>query len=200
MSYKRDWHIEHGRRTCSVCNIEKEYSEYYLRGNGSPHGTKCKSCVNLLNRKSSMSVEKRQHRLIRQRQYNANNHDKMKKYYDSYRCSVIGRCKSIYNSILKRSEKWGEPTDITEEYILNLLENQKCCSVTGLPFSYDKSESYVKNPYSPSIDRIDCTKGYTCDNVRLVIWQFNLMKGELPDAELLKICKEVVSHELLLVL
>ena len=31
--------------------------------------------------------------------------------------------------------------------------------------------------------------GYTKENTRIVIWQYNLMKGELTDSELLDICK-----------
>lgn len=31
------------------------------------------------------------------------------------------------------------------------------------------------NPYSPSLDRIDTSRGYTKDNVRLVVYAVNIM-------------------------
>jgi hypothetical protein len=31
------------------------------------------------------------------------------------------------------------------------------------------------SPYAPSLDRIDCRKGYTKDNVRIVVYALNVM-------------------------
>jgi hypothetical protein len=50
------------------------------------------------------------------------------------------------------------------------------CSLTDLPFHAPDGEKkrYWKNPFAPSIDRIDNSLGYTPDNVRLVCVAMNL--------------------------
>jgi hypothetical protein len=43
------------------------------------------------------------------------------------------------------------------------------------------------NPFSCSIDRIDNRKGYTKDNVQLVTWAQNSIRGPMPLAEYKKL-------------
>jgi hypothetical protein len=40
------------------------------------------------------------------------------------------------------------------------------CSLTGIPFNQTKT--FKRNPFAPSIDRIDSNNGYTLENVRVV--------------------------------
>jgi hypothetical protein len=44
------------------------------------------------------------------------------------------------------------------------------CELTGTPFDFSGRKG---NPYAPSLDRIDSSKGYTRDNVRLVCFGLN---------------------------
>lgn len=92
----------------------------------------------------------------------------------------------------RRSAKFDKETDLDIDFILNLLENNSC-AVTGLPFDYSSTSDTKCNPFAPSIDRIDSNQGYLKSNVRLVIWQYNLMKGEMSDEDVYLICKEVVN-------
>lgn len=48
------------------------------------------------------------------------------------------------------------------------------CELTGLAFDLTATD---KGPFRPSLDRIDATKGYTTDNVRVVLWCVNAMCG-----------------------
>lgn len=50
------------------------------------------------------------------------------------------------------------------------------CSVTGLPFNYDnvRGRGATKNPFAPSLDRIESKRGYTIDNVRFVLTAVNI--------------------------
>lgn len=45
------------------------------------------------------------------------------------------------------------------------------CAVTGMPFALEVVSG--RKPYAPSIDRIDCAKGYTPDNCRVVCLAVN---------------------------
>lgn len=68
---------------------------------------------------------------------------------------------------------------------------QGCCEVTGLPFR-PPSEQYSRNPYGPSLDRIDSSKGYTPDNVRIVCVAANLAMNEWGEEVLSRIAKAYV--------
>lgn len=65
------------------------------------------------------------------------------------------------------------------------------CAVTGIPFELGRSR---RDAYSPSIDRIEPTKGYTRDNCRFVLWAINACKGSATDADVLRICKAFIKH------
>lgn len=47
----------------------------------------------------------------------------------------------------------------------------RCCEMTGLPF--DMAATKKRRWNSPSIDRIDASKGYVIGNVRFVLWALN---------------------------
>lgn len=80
-----------------------------------------------------------------------------------------GRAGQICNKAKKRAERKDLEYNITKEYVLEKMEAGHC-EVTGLPFVL----GFKRGPYSPSLDRIDSTIGYTEDNTRLVIWAINV--------------------------
>lgn len=53
------------------------------------------------------------------------------------------------------------------------------CAYTGIPFEFTAGGTYVNrsNPNVVSIDRIDSNLPYTKDNIELVTWRMNHMKG-----------------------
>ena len=72
------------------------------------------------------------------------------------------------------------------------------CMVTGIAFDFTDEHQVQtgrhRNPYSPSLDRIDPRSGYTDENSQIVITQYNLMKGELTDAEILQLCRMIAAR------
>lgn len=77
----------------------------------------------------------------------------------------------------KRAQKKKIPFELTDYSIREMFFMSKGrCSLSGLPFRHLEGEKirYLKNPYAPSIDRIDNRLGYTPDNVRLVCVAMNL--------------------------
>ena len=54
---------------------------------------------------------------------------------------------------------------------------------------------YGFNPYSPSIDRIDSTKGYIKDNIQVISSIANRMKWNATKEQLLTFCKGVLALE-----
>lgn len=66
--------------------------------------------------------------------------------------------------------------DLSFDWLLETAESQGFrCALTGIPFYLPNSSQSSKNPFAPSIDRINCTKGYTKSNVRLVVFAVNAM-------------------------
>jgi hypothetical protein len=73
-----------------------------------------------------------------------------------------------------RATKVGLDFSLTEDWALpKVLAGN--CEVSGIPFRYVKDDgSSRRNAFAPSVDRIDCRKGYTEDNCRIVLTAVNL--------------------------
>jgi len=107
----------------------------------------------------------------------------------AYAESLPGKITSILTSMRKRSKKLGFPVpEITRADIEAAIATGKC-SVTGIPYVIDYNGSGLKNPFIPSPDRIDPTKGYTKDNVQWVVWIYNSLKWDYPQSEIDRILK-----------
>ena|SRR5215472_2222143 len=65
------------------------------------------------------------------------------------------------------------------------------CTLSGLPF---KLGSLHHHPFSPSIDRIDSSKGYTQENCRFICYGVNSMKGVGTDEELFVLVEALHSQ------
>lgn len=88
---------------------------------------------------------------------------------------------------IKRSKQ--TETDLDEGYLYQLMldQNQKC-SLVGLDFVYEKS-----HPLCPSLDKIDCSKGYVRGNVQWLSWAVNRAKGDIDTFDFVEMCKRVVE-------
>jgi hypothetical protein len=76
----------------------------------------------------------------------------------------------------ERSIKKGLEFSLSLDWLINKID-VGFCELTKLPFMLDKA-STLHNPFGPSLDRIDNSKGYTKDNIRLVLWCVNRSLGE----------------------
>lgn len=179
---------------CSNCGRHLEDENFYLIEPGR-RNKKCKDCVKLRNRELYESNPeysvKRKERYLKSRENNEFIEAAKVRSANHYN-SIEGRAMSLYKSAKRRADNYEEAIDFDESFILEKLKFGKC-EVTGIAFDFNSPTSTAKNPYSPSIDRIDSSVGYIKENVRIVIWQYNLMKGEISDSELLKICEIIVN-------
>lgn len=77
-----------------------------------------------------------------------------------------------------------------------LAEQDYKCALTGIPFAPERrrDSGWLKNPYAPSLDRIDNAKGYEPGNVRVVLSAVNYALNEWGDAVLLEIAIGMVAH------
>jgi hypothetical protein len=83
----------------------------------------------------------------------------------------------LVNAARQRARAFGREFDLDVDMVRQAIE-RGTCAVTGLPFvllrptgsKHDKKQ----HPLAPSIDRVDCSRGYTHDNVRVVAWAVNI--------------------------
>lgn len=68
---------------------------------------------------------------------------------------------------------------LSEQWCLEQLFRQGGrCALTGMRFSVAGTGMRGRDPYCPSLDRIDNSKGYTPENTRIVILAINIMLAD----------------------
>ena len=92
----------------------------------------------------------------------------------------------MYNRAQQRSKKSGLEFTIERSDI----QIPKNCPILGIPLVSHKGSAGGKNN-SPSLDRIDSSKGYTKDNIMVVSHLGNMMKSVATSEELIKFAEWV---------
>jgi hypothetical protein len=89
----------------------------------------------------------------------------------------------LLRTIKKNAAKRNLDVAVSKDDLLFLLERSKLrCEATGIRFSFTKVDGCRARPWAPSVDRIDNTKGYVIDNIRLVCAAFNIARSDWPDS------------------
>lgn len=110
---------------------------------------------------------------------------------DLFLRTVRGRLYSLVNSAACRSRKVGMVCDIDLDWALALWSRQDgCCALTGIPMTLERNPNGERfyMPFSPSLDRILASGGYTRDNVRLVCVIVNLALNRFGDGPFGEMC------------
>lgn len=111
-------------------------------------------------------------------------------YYTSIQCRAKQKKKS-------KNRENGIEFNISIEYLWKLFLDQKGkCAISGLPISLSKSRKTkeARKSQTASLDRIDCDKGYTEDNVQWVHRDINLMRNTMSIELFKNYCKTVVNY------
>jgi hypothetical protein len=106
---------------------------------------------------------------------------------------IIDCLEGCVKSARKRAARRGMEFSITNEIVVALWHKQnRVCAITALPFTpQSKNKTTMREPWRPSIDRIDQEQGYTPDNIRIISVIANLGRNEFSDEDFLKMCKAV---------
>lgn len=93
-----------------------------------------------------------------------------------------------------RASKKGQKFDLTEPYLTSMYREQRGrCAVSQLEMETDPVKIGVRKPFSASVDRIDNSKGYEKDNVRLVCLIVNIARSDFGDHALFKMCEAIAA-------
>jgi hypothetical protein len=101
-----------------------------------------------------------------------------------YRNTWPGRAAELTRRARDRAKPKQIEFDLDKAWVLRRLEQAGfCCEVTGLPLDASVGETGVgfANRTGASLDRIDSTRGYTKDNVRVAATRMNVALGDLTD-------------------
>lgn len=91
-----------------------------------------------------------------------------------------------------RAKKQNVPFNLTETALQEMLAPMRC-SATGLKLCWDWSGSSRSNPWAPSLDRIEGSRGYVDGNVRIVCWIYNSAKSDWPADLILSMAEALVE-------
>jgi hypothetical protein len=97
--------------------------------------------------------------------------------------------KYLLNATRQTARRKGMACDLTLEDVQAMLLPGRCMR-TGVTFNPGFQSGGSQNPYAPSIDRVSSKMGYTRDNVQMVCWAYNRLKGDLTD----EMCQLLIKH------
>lgn len=185
-------------KKCNSCKQVKPFEMFYKRKQSNDgYDFTCKECKTTQYKKYYNSekrkeeYEKNRNKYLEKgKEYRKNNREKCKesalKWYR--KTKVENAAKYLYKYAKSRALKKGLEFTITETDI----SIPEYCPILGYKIIVGKGND---NKFSPSIDRIDSSKGYTPDNIQIVCKLFNSMKWSSTREELIHFCKSVLEKE-----
>ena len=160
-------------RKCLNCSLEWKV---ICNKNLSRTQNFCKDCIKIL------SIWERKTIILN------SNPDKRKQYLE-------GKRKEFLNSYIKQILHRTKIRALNKGLEFNLLESDiiipDICPILEIPLIIGTKGNYE---YSPSIDRIDNSKGYTKENIQIISKKANSMKNSASTEELLKFCKNILRY------
>lgn len=96
-----------------------------------------------------------------------------------------GRAVKLVGDARYRARLKGLTFDLTAEHVEAILRDGRC-QVSGIPLDLGPPPvGYKSNPWAPAVDRKDSRRGYTADNVQIVVNIYNRAKSEFHSVDVL---------------
>ena len=126
-----------------------------------------------------------------QRYYYANNREAVRGWRRKYYLKVARETpwKAAIDAAKARARALGRAYELDLEWAQATWTGR--CSVTGIEFVKIDDKA---NPFSPSIDRIDSSIGYTKENSRFVIWAVNAFKRDWPEEIMMRVARALIEY------
>jgi hypothetical protein len=199
-------------KKCWKCGVALILGETWTQGQKNHSVYCCRRCVSQKSRdwekanrervnaknRASYAADPELTRKKRAEYYQANK-EKWQQYHKNWsqlnKSMPERRAKLMITFAKSRAKKFGVPFDLDANFILDRLK-MGICEVTGIQFVlHDGSDGSKKvHPYSPSLDRIKAGAGYTKDNVRVVVYIYNIARSEYSDQQVLEFAKALVTR------
>jgi len=153
-------------KVCSKCKIEKEVCDFYSHKTNS---LQCKQC--------QCEYRKEWRRLHpgydthQCKKWANSNPEKIKGYYKSKSWAKLA-----IQLAKKRAKRHDLNFNLDEEFLNKIYPADNLCPLLKIPLFRGEKNSC---PNSPTLDRIDSSKGYTKDNVQVISLKANTAKSNL---------------------
>lgn len=179
-------------KVCRVCNEEKSISEFGVnRTYKDGYDTQCKACRN-----KKAAIQRDKHREKNNKKYVEKYHSdsEFKKHRNAMSIKSYRKTreehpeKIIIYSAKQRAKEKGWDFDLDESDIIF----PKYCPILGIELI--PGGLGVQTFNSPSLDRIDSSKGYIKGNVRIISLRANMMKNDANLQELEQFCKNILNY------
>lgn len=182
------------KKRCLSCGIEKSIDDFHKAKLGVlGRQTKCKKCTSEWHRAYNARSDVKEKKGPRVRVYNKKwreaNPEKAKENYAIWRAKTPAQAlgKSLRRSLQRH------PTDcpVTLKELMQIWDAQDgCCVLSGIKMTWGMGTYY---PTSISIDRINSDIGYTKENVRLICYAINAMKGVWDDKHVIEMSLAIAA-------
>lgn len=186
---------------CAKCNQNKPFDMFYKNRKTNILRTYCKECESVL-RKTKSSWQKdynkkynqiNKHKILTQQaEYYEKHKDKINEYsinYSRYRVTYQPEI-NIFSRTKSRAKKLNIKFNLTIEDIVI----PKICPVLGIEIIPSSNGSKRgPRPNSPSIDRIEPSKGYVKGNIRIISNRANTLKCDATVSELELILRDLLK-------
>ena len=104
---------------------------------------------------------------------------------------IVRQTNSMVRHARSRAKKKNLPFDIDLDYIRSMVPSH--CPIFGMPLEWSlrRGSEQVPLPNSPSLDRIDPSKGYVKGNVWIISYRANQIKSNASHDELKRVTEAV---------
>ena len=101
-------------------------------------------------------------------------------------------CEHLVRQAKRNAKKMDREFSITAKDVHDLWQKQGgLCAMTGIPMQHHAAFSDL----NASMDRIDGLTGYVIDNIQLVCWRINEMKGDQTEQQLFWWCRALLAND-----
>lgn len=166
-----------GQFYCKKCNTWKNSEDWYYTKK-TIRDSMCKSC-----RKDYRKDAKK----MFMKDYYRENREHYLELHKKWREENVE--KKLWHSCRSSAKRRNMEFNLSVEDIIV----PEICPVLGIPLDIHaekgkgKGYDWSKNPYRPSVDRINSKKGYTKDNICVISWRANTLKSDGTLEEIEKI-------------
>ena len=172
-------------KICSLCGIEKDITEFHNNKrykNG--RDNRCKKCLNTRRRELNKHVDyKKKHR----DRYKTDAEYRMQCKLKAANYRKEHNERVLLSQAKVRAENFGLDFNLTIEDIII----PEVCPILEIPLYRGTNR---KNDNSPSLDRIDNSKGYIKGNVRIISNLANTMKNKASIEQLKTFAKNIIAY------
>lgn len=164
-------------KVCSICKEEKPLTEFYPRGDRKGYRSYCKVC---------WSVRRRD-------RYKAN---KRKEGFSEKHALASKRWRrenAEKQMFMRAKARAGNKGLLFEIQVEDIVIPDKC-PILGIEMGIAEG---IAADFSPSLDRIDSTKGYTKDNIVVISYRANRIKNDSSFEEVEKLYKWFKKNRIL---